>query len=292
MEHDRHWDCTQLIFRKYPDLPEIFLKKCVHSMFRRAFYTDDGVKTLRWCIEQNIGLDPISAEEVDEDPNPFSYDKRCFGMSAVHYVAAMEQLPIDILASVLKKRPQDINRPSESGNITPLAMALGDSYYTDHRHDSEQVSFLLANGADPEACPTERQRVILSAVKEGKPEDEIKNMFESFRDPKDVEFEKDCALRAAEREAFINEAAEWGITSEQAKLILRRDVTLSVVNDLRSFGWSVDDIVKRACKWRLRDGERKLSEELDHLVEEEKNGLRQRDDSWKASLPAASVTAD
>lgn len=131
-----------------------------------------------------------------------------------------------------------------------------------------------------------------SAVKEGKPELEIKKMIEDFRDPKDIEYEKDWALRMAKREAFINEAAEWGIASDQANLILGRDVNLSVVNDLRSFGWSVDDIVKRACKWRLQDGERTLDEELGHLVQEEKNGLRQRDDSWKALLPVAPVTAE
>lgn len=160
MESDRHLDCTQLIFQKYPELPDIFVKKCVHNMFRRAHYTTDGVETLRWCIEKNIGLDPIYAEEVDGDPYPFSYQKHSFGMSAVHLAAARERLPIDILASVLEKRPQDINRPSESGG-TPLALAFKDSYYNSTHHTSEQVALLLAKGADPQACPTEKQRVIL-----------------------------------------------------------------------------------------------------------------------------------
>ncbi|KAK8109146.1 hypothetical protein PG984_014947 [Apiospora sp. TS-2023a] len=135
-----------------------------------------------------------------------------------------------------------------------------------------------------------------AAVQKNKPELEIQEMIERFKNPKDIEdeteYEKRYALREAERKAFMSEAAKWGITSEQVNFLYKRESSLSVVNDLRSFGWSVDDIVRRACKWRLRDGERKLTEELDHLVEEERNGLRQRDDSWKALLPGTSVTAD
>ncbi|KAK8109147.1 hypothetical protein PG984_014948 [Apiospora sp. TS-2023a] len=75
-----------------------------------------GIARQEWCIEQNIGLDPIYAEELDGDPNPFSYYKSNCGLSAVHYAAAMKALPIDVLTSALEKRPQDINRPSESGD--------------------------------------------------------------------------------------------------------------------------------------------------------------------------------
>ncbi|KAK7960478.1 hypothetical protein PG996_011125 [Apiospora saccharicola] len=116
MESDRYFDCTQRIFQKYPDLPDVFVKKCVHGTFQRATYEVDCVKTLKWCIEQNIGLDPIYAEELNGDPDPFSYDEINCGMSAVHFAATMKALPIDVLASAVEKRLQDINRPSESGD--------------------------------------------------------------------------------------------------------------------------------------------------------------------------------
>ncbi|KAK8076072.1 hypothetical protein PG994_003344 [Apiospora phragmitis] len=289
MESDGHWDCTQAIFQKYPDLPEVFLKKCVHSIFQWATYTDGGVKTLRWCMKENIGIDPLYEAEVDGDPYSYSYKENDFGMSAVHYAAAMDALPIDVLASALEKRPQDINRASEKGK-TPLSLAFGNGYYSRRRYDSEQVAFLLTKGADPKGCPTEKQRTVLAAVQASQPKTEIEEIIKSFRTPNEIESDESWARIKAEEAAFMSEAAQRGITPKQAEFLHKKRVPLTVVNGLRSFGWSVDDIIRRACKWRRGEGEARVEEELERLVEEEKNGLRQRVE-WDVGKTAP-VTSD
>ncbi|KAK7937355.1 uncharacterized protein PG986_014223 [Apiospora aurea] len=277
MQNDANWDCTQLILKKYPDLSAGFLKKCVHDTFA---YANSSLKTLKWFIDQDIGLGPLSKEEaaVDEHRSEDPLREQSIGMVAIHYASeASERFTADILASILEKRPQDINLPNRYGE-TPLSLALGPG-----RYNTEQVAFLLANGADPKACPTEEQRAVLTAVQEGEPETEIEEIVTRVRTSRQGAANRDQAQVEAERGQFVRDAERLGIGLRQAQILYEKRVELEVTSDLRNFGWSVDDIVKCALHGRLTEEEGTLCEVRDRVLEEEKRGLRQRN-RWSFRL--------
>ncbi|KAK8109149.1 hypothetical protein PG984_014950 [Apiospora sp. TS-2023a] len=97
-----------------------------------------------------MGLGPLFKDEVGagEWDNGDPLRKQSIGMAVIHYVAESGLFGADMLALLLEKRPHDINLPNMYGE-TPLSLALGQN-----RYDSEQVAFLLAHGADLQACPT------------------------------------------------------------------------------------------------------------------------------------------
>ncbi|KAK8091615.1 hypothetical protein PG997_001976 [Apiospora hydei] len=129
MQDDANWDCTQLIFKETrDDLPDSFLRKCVHDTFANGKHS---LKTLKWCIDQNIGLGPLREEDVGVDDWDVKDPVRGqnVGMAAIHYAAEASQVfTADILASILEKRPQDINLPNRYDE-TPLSLALGPGRY-------------------------------------------------------------------------------------------------------------------------------------------------------------------
>ena len=89
---------------------------------------------------------------------------------------AADWCPVDMIASILEKRPQGINLANLDGE-TPLPLALRPDLLS---YNSEQVVFLLGHGTNPEACPTERQRAVLAYVQESKPTIEIDELIRSL----------------------------------------------------------------------------------------------------------------
>ncbi|KAK8109140.1 hypothetical protein PG984_014941 [Apiospora sp. TS-2023a] len=158
MEDDAFLPCTQLILQTNPDFPEGLLRNC---MYHALCDVSKNQETIRWLIKRGIGLGPLQEGELRGDDRGENRNTGEVGMSALHYIAGSGVLPLDLLAAVLEKRPQDINRASKEQGNTPLSMALKLGFH------SEKVAFLLANGADPAACRLQNDRVILMAVKKG-----------------------------------------------------------------------------------------------------------------------------
>ncbi|KAK8015997.1 hypothetical protein PG991_008885 [Apiospora marii] len=252
MEDDANWECTQRILQKYPHL------------------TDELRRN------QEMGLGPLFKEEVGAgewdrfDP----LRNQSIGMAVIHYVAESGLFGADMLASILEKRPQDINLPNMYGE-TPLSLALGQN-----RYDSEQVAFLLTRGADAQACPMEKQRVILTAVQEGKPSTEIEEIIQSFQSARLAETDDQDAGWEPDRRAYVKSAAELGIGRRQAQILHENRVPLSATSELRSFGWTVDNMVKRTFDRRLTKDGGTLQEVLGRLREEEEKGLQVKDHHW------------
>lgn len=129
MEDDANWECTQLILQEFPDLTDEFKKKCLHDAFANS-NAKDNIKTLKWCIDQDMGLGPLLKDEVGAG----AWDRgdplriQSVGMAVIHYMAESGLFGADMLAAVLEKRPQDINLPNMYGE-TPLSLALGQDRY-------------------------------------------------------------------------------------------------------------------------------------------------------------------
>ncbi|KAK8076077.1 hypothetical protein PG994_003349 [Apiospora phragmitis] len=156
MEDDAFLRCTKLILQRHPDFPEGLLRSCTNNALRDV---EKNQATIKWLIGQGIGLGPLQEGESRE-----------VGMSALHLIAGSNALPLDLLSLVLDKRPQDINVASKINRHTPLSMALKLGY------DSEKVAWLLAHGADPQACSVRSGRDVLMAVKKGRRTSEIEKI--------------------------------------------------------------------------------------------------------------------
>ncbi|KAK7960476.1 hypothetical protein PG988_011690 [Apiospora saccharicola] len=270
MEDDANWDCTQLILQKHPDLTDEFKKKWVHDAFANSNGKD--MKTLKWCIDQDMGLGPLFKDEVGagEWDNGDPLRNQSIGAAVIHYVAESGLFGTDMLALILEKRPQDINLPNMYGE-TPLSLALGQDRYA-----SEQIAFLLAHGADPRACPTKKQRAVLTAVQEDKPRADVEKIIKSFQPTRPAEMEDQNAGWEADRGVYVKKAAKLGIGRRQAQILHENFVPLSVTDELRSFDWSLENIVKRTLDRRLTEAGGTLKEVLARLKEEEEKGLRKK----------------
>ncbi|KAK8109148.1 hypothetical protein PG984_014949 [Apiospora sp. TS-2023a] len=79
-----------------------------------------------------------------------------------------------------------------------------------------------------------------------------------------------------DRGAYVKKAADLGIGRRQAQILHENLVPLSVTGELRSFDWSVENIVKRTLDRRLTEAGGTLKEVLARLKEEEEKGLRKK----------------
>ncbi|KAK7937344.1 uncharacterized protein PG986_014212 [Apiospora aurea] len=275
MLDDANFDVTQAIFRKHPDLPDLLWRVCLNLAIRSR---NSCERTIRWCVEHDLGLGPISEGELTEDMPSHHHLGLIFDRSALHCVASHPALPLDVLASVLEKRPQDINLSDEGW--TPLCSALANG------HNSPQVALLLSKGADPAACP-EKQRAILAAAREGKSDAEIEAIKTRYRTAREIERDEYLAQQEAENAEDYRKAAAWGIGPRQWRQMHRRSIRMAQMNDLRSFGMGVDEVIAFAdAGWDAA----KL--ELERLLAEEKEGRRRRDESWKEAYPDGEVSGD
>ncbi|EMR61897.1 putative ankyrin repeat domain protein [Eutypa lata UCREL1] len=65
VSNDEFWDCTKVIFDKYPNMSQGCLKSCVQDAIERC--RGKNLHTLRWLIERDIGLEPFHEEDTNRE---------------------------------------------------------------------------------------------------------------------------------------------------------------------------------------------------------------------------------
>ncbi|KAK8022666.1 hypothetical protein PG993_013433 [Apiospora rasikravindrae] len=230
VEDDAFLPCTKLILQRHPDFPEGLLRNCVNHALGNVAKNQE---TIRWLIDQGIGLDPIQEGEFEPPERwykPAKMEEQ--GMSVIHHLAGSDALPLDLLSKVLNRRPQDINLVSVPTGHTPLSVALKLGY------ESEKLAFLLAHGADPAACTVDNGRNILVAIKKGLRVSTIKNIEDRLN------AQKFAKLKKGWRERFLMRK-EWAITKKQLKQLWDLDVIYWQAYPLiADHGLSVQDVIE------------------------------------------------
>ncbi|KAK7990566.1 hypothetical protein PG990_014846 [Apiospora arundinis] len=289
MVDDIFLDCTKLMLQTHPDFPEGQLKRCV----QKAFYEHEhNEKTLQWIAEHDVGLGPVTKEDL-EDPDDFveRYKTRdILGASALHYAAVDPNLPCSLLAKILEKRPQDVNLATNRIGYTALSLAIGSS-----GPRSEKVALLLAHGADPESCNTEATCAVSNAIKYGRPDHEVDKAITNYET-------QTLGLKWTEkhkRKDVDKMARLSGNTDEHIQQLWERNVRYSIVKRFHDNGVGMNDVVSMAGRldgydlrlecWRLHDKafqkeqtERKVDEGL-HWIERE----RRRQESMRRHMLGA-----
>ncbi|KAK7937347.1 uncharacterized protein PG986_014215 [Apiospora aurea] len=230
MEDDAYLPCTKLILQRFPDFPEGLMRNCVNHAFGDVAKNRE---TIRWLIDQGIGLDPIQEGEFEPQERWYIPPKmEGLGMSPIHHIAGSDALPLDLLSKLLDKRPQDINLVSVPTGHTPLSVALKLGY------ESEKVAFLLAHGADPAACTVDNGRNILVAVKKGLRASTIKDIEGRLNAD---QFQR---LKPGWRTRFLRQE-KWAITKKQLKQLWDLDVIFwQACTLIDSHGLSIRDVIE------------------------------------------------
>ncbi|CAJ2508860.1 Uu.00g138860.m01.CDS01 [Anthostomella pinea] len=161
---DKFLECTKLIFQNHPELDQDFIKESVQIALsgscRCQLLTDE------YLIANDIGLGLRSREDSDDQMT---------ARSALHSAADNDDMPIELLASLLQKRIGDVNIKSWNGE-TPASLVLGHC----PKYRSEKVTHFLKNGADPSVCGNEKGRAILKAIQDGVFDEEIKKIVDGI----------------------------------------------------------------------------------------------------------------
>lgn len=270
VEDDAFLPCTKLIHQTHPDFPEGLLRNCMHHALSNL---SKNQATIRWLIERRVGLGPLQKGELRDYRR---MDPHKVNMSTLHHVAGSDVLPLDLLAAVLEKRPQDINVASKEGGHTPLSMALKLGF------NSEMVAFLLANGADPAACTPRNGRDILVAVKKGIRPSVIQKLQASL----------DARTQAEQIkiswELWGPRWRRWTYTEKQRKQLQSQDFDHKIVDEAIGLGLSIDEIIqlpyqgksaKEECRrlWKEKDDEVHFApEQFDEKFERKQERRRRK----------------
>lgn len=210
MSNDEFWDCTKVIFDKYPNMSQGCLKSCVQDAIERC--RGKNLHTLRWLIERDIGLEPFHEEDTNVGQD---YQIPNVGHAALHSAALSNSLPLELMSLLTEKRRCDINRQNRDGD-TPASLTLG--------HRPDVVALLLENGADPAACGNEISRAVVQGHKDGKSGESIEAMLQEIYDRQREE--RKAQRKQQEKDSFFGRINSFGITQEEGEALWERGISL------------------------------------------------------------------
>ncbi|KAI1733585.1 ankyrin repeat-containing domain protein [Xylaria scruposa] len=158
MLDDCFWECTQLMLAN----PSPLLKRRLSYCLRRAMVQPmaNNFRTIRYFIENGIGLE-----------QPKDADWRVI-TTVLH--SAVYRLPFDLLELLLEKRNCDVN-VKDNGGFTPACLLICRRGW-----DKSKAALLFKHGADPSACGTWKQRLVMQAIKGGGTEQTVQELLDKY----------------------------------------------------------------------------------------------------------------